>query len=124
MQARETTSAATQERNFVFRIGTDQTVVLFVTTPRHITFVITKEKEFASKIGTVQIARNFATQLRILITVRMMVELSVWLTGMVKCVLYIARKTQQLTDARITARKRVHAIGMEMIAPSFVTQAQ
>ena len=44
MQAQVTTYAVALEGNFVFRIGTDQTVLIIVTTPRHITSVITKEK--------------------------------------------------------------------------------
>ena len=74
MQAQVTTFAVALEGNFIFRIGTDQNVLIIVTTPRHITSVITKEKEFAYKIGMEQIARNFATQFQRLITVRSMAK--------------------------------------------------
>ena len=72
----------------------------------------------------VKIVRNFATQLPILITVRSMVKLFVCPIGMVKGVLYIARKALQLTRVKVTATKRAHVIGMVKIALCFVTQAR
>jgi hypothetical protein len=44
MPARGTTIAVALEGKFVFKIGTDQTALIIVTTPSHITSVITKGK--------------------------------------------------------------------------------
>ena len=61
-------------KNFVLRIGTEQTALITVTIPPRIISVTTKVEKFASKIGMVQIAQNFVTQLRIRTTVRRMVK--------------------------------------------------
>ena len=112
------------EGKFVLRIGTAKIVPNFATKLQLINDVMNMGKQFAIEIGTVQIARNFVTQRQILITVLMMVNLSVCPTGMVKCVLYIARKTQESKGVKITARKHAHVIGTAKIVPCFVTQVR
>lgn len=69
-----TSTAVTLEEKFVWKIGTEQTALIIVTTPPRIIPVTTKAEEFASKIGTAQIAQNFVTQLRTLTAVWMMVK--------------------------------------------------
>ena len=80
---------------FVKKTGTVKIVLNFAMKLQLINDVMNMGKQFAIEIGTVQIAQNFATQLRLLTIVLVMVNLSVCPTGMVKCVLYIARKTQE-----------------------------